>query len=415
VAQGQTTATLTNVLGTYYDKKFIEWEKQLLRMTQFAQQRPIPAHGGKTVQWTGYRPLPLVTAALTEATNPTTPGSFEARSITNTVAEWGYTVKMSKLLELTKLDPGIEEQVNLAADQAARTLDYNAMLEVCRNGIWGVVPTPAATSNTIVVTCVSSASHSTNRFVATPHYSKTGATTWVGAVATVLTDAYYTTGRLHKYGYAGRVSSWVSKGSSGQGGAGRDVWMLKTLAPNRACPVAFQSDDTIRIVSQSGLSATQVLSSSGVRLAQRDLVNNRAPSFGDGYYAAVISPDTGYDFKGSSTWVNAMSYSNIEELYRGEIGRWFGFRFVETTQPYRETTLGVAGFGSGAIYHNLFMGRNAFGHTKLEGESQKLIYINQGPDKTDPLDMYSIIGWKQVFANRQITAPHIVSVMTDAS
>lgn len=407
------TTTLTNVMATYYDKRFIEWEKQLLRMIQFAQLRPIPRHGGTTAQWTGYRPLPMVTAALGEMTNPTA-GSYEARSITATVAEWGYTVKMGKLLELTKLDPGIEEQVNLAADQAARSLDYNAMLEVCRNGIWGTVPTPSATSNTVTVTVVSTASNTTNRFVATPHYSKTGTTTWVGAVATLATDGNLLSGKLHKYGYSGRISSWVSKGTV-QGGAGRDVWMVKTLAPGRAAPVAFQSGDTIRIVSQSGLSATQVLSSKGVRIAQRDLVNNRAPMFADGYYAALISPATGSDFKASTTWVNAASYSNVEELYRGEIGRWFGFRFVETTQPYRESVLGVEDSATGAVYHNLFLGRNGFGHTKLEGDGQQLIYVNQGPDKTDPLDLYSIIGWKQIFANRAITAPHIVSVMTEAT
>jgi N4-gp56 family major capsid protein len=157
------------------------------------------------------------------------------------------------------------------------------------------------------------------------------------------------------------------------------------------------------------------LSTTNIGLAQRDLVNNKAMPFSDGYFAAVISPYPSADFKQNSTWVNAASYSNVNELYKGEIGRWYGFRFVETTQPYRDGVTGVAAsFTGGAMFHNLFLGRNAFGHTEVGG-GDKIMHVLTGADKSDPLDMNTLVGWKQVFADKAITAPHVVDVVTGAT
>src|SRR3972149_3839945 len=113
MAQGQTTGTLTTALAAHYDTLFMDWEKQLLLMSQFAQKRPLPGGRGTTAHFKGYRPFDLVTAALTEGVAPTVHGAFQARDITATVAEWGSTAQMSKLLEVTKLDRGIENQIEL--------------------------------------------------------------------------------------------------------------------------------------------------------------------------------------------------------------------------------------------------------------------------------------------------------------
>lgn len=405
MAKGQLTTELPQALGQYYDRKFIAWEKQLLRMKQFAQERPLPGNTGTTIFFTGYRPLPLQTTALTENASPTAT-QLEARQISATVEEWGYTVRMSKLLEMTKLDKGVVQAVELSADQAARTLDYQMTREVVRNGIWGIVANTVAT-DTITVTLASSASNTTSVFVAVAHNSRA---TWVGAVATVVLDnADQTSDRTTKYGYAGRISAYVSRA------AGRDVFTMNTTAPHAAAPEAFQSGDQVRIVSQNGLTATTVMSTTFIAQAQRDLVNNRARMYGNGFYGALISPFPAMDFKRDTTWTNANQYSNIGELWRGEIGKWFGFRFVETTLPGREDTDGTENTEAGLVYHNLFFGRDSFGHSQLKGANQRLIYVVQGPDKSDALDMFSIVGWKQTFANKALTAPHAVSLMTGAT
>ena len=44
-----------------------------------------------------------------------------------------------------------------------------------------------------------------------------------------------------------------------------------------------------------------------------------------------------------------------------------------------------------------------------------MIYVVQGSDKTDPLDQYTIVGWKQYFARKALNARWAVSVMTGAT
>jgi N4-gp56 family major capsid protein len=399
MATGQTTSTLSTVLGRYYDKKFIEWEKELIRMQQFAQMRPLPKHSGKTIFFSGYRPHAIVTSALTENTG-STENSYAARQINATVAEYGDVHRMGTLLSMTKLDPALTEQVQLDADQAARSVDYFMMQEVCRNGIWGINPTPARI-NTITATVINTASNSTVAFKFAMALATDDIT---GGVATVVSDGGVDATNSVKYGYAGRIASIATS-------ATHVFVTLSSAAPGRAAGEAFASNDVIRIVGWNGMTdtSTNKTDTGAVRLAQRDLVGNRARAYGDGYYGALTNPWTDYDFKGDTTWVNAASYSNISALWRGEIGRWFGFRFVETTQPWRETVNGTAALTTGNVYFDLFFGQDSFGHTNLEGQDQ-IVYVHQGADKRDPLDMYSLVGWKRIFANRALTAPHAVAI-----
>lgn len=407
MAQSQTT--FAQALAEHYDELYIEWEKQWLLMSQFAQKRPLPGHRGEVAHFKGYRPFDLVTSPLTQGTAPTVHGAFQVRDITTQVSEWGSTALMSKLLSMTKLDKGLEAQIELVGEQAGRSLDYQMTRELVRNGIWGVSAAGADTSDHVTLTVRSTASNSTSVFVADTAYSNDNG--WVGTIATVIRDGNASaTGRTTKYGYAGRILTWVSSGTSG------DIWTLNTTAPHAAAPEAFQSGDQVRVCKQGRIAATDGLSTALVRRAQRDLKNNRALPFFGRYFAAVVNPDTVFDFAGDTTWVNAGQYSDIGSLWDGEIGKWFGFRFVETTLPGREDSGGTENVTSGALRHNLFLGRNAFGHTELEGgANNKKIYVVTGEDKTDPLDQYTIVGWKQYFANKALTAPWCVSVLTGAT
>lgn len=401
MAKSQTT--FNQAMAVHYDELFMEWEKEQLMMSQFAQMRPLPPNRGEVVHFKGYRPFELVTSPLTQGQAPSTHGSFEVRDITTQVSEWGSTAQMSKLLSMVKLDKGLEAQIELVGDQAGRSIDYAITREVVRNGIWGIEANGAAT-DTITVTVRSSASNSTSVFCASAHYSNDYG--WAGSVATVIKDG--AAGVTTKYGYAGRITTWTSESTCG------DVWTMNTTAPHLAAAEAFGSGDQIRVVKQGRLSS-DVLSTSLIRRAQRDLKNARALRFGR-YYAAMLNPDTFMDFASDTTWVNAGQYSDITSLWNGEVGRWFGFRFVETTLPGREDCDGTENVDNGAVYHNLFLGRNAFGHTNLEGgANNKKIYVVTGEDKTDPLDQYTIVGWKQYFANKALNARWCVSVMTNAS
>lgn len=52
----------------------------------------------------------------------------------------------------------------------------------------------------------------------------------------------------------------------------------------------------------------------------------------DGYFVAVIHPDVTCDIMGDHEWIAAHQYTNVENIYEGEVGRYAKVRFVESTE-----------------------------------------------------------------------------------
>ena len=409
MAIGSITTTATTLLGRYYDKLLIEREKPQLRMMQFAQMRPCPANSGVSVYFTGYRPLAKPSSALSDQEAPPTSVRFGSRQISATVAEWGLTARMSRLLSMTKIDPGFEEQVAIVADNASRTLDYQLQKLLAKQGVWGL-PVGIRTSSiqTVTVSDGGGVSGTTSGFYTTAATAFNTATSnivsWVGAYATVISDAPTASGGAIKYGWAGRVTEVVSLPTTG------DYVAVSGTAPCVIAPEAFAAGDKIRLVATSSAFASNV-GSTHFALCQRDLIMNKAVPFAGGYFAAGIPADILYSLKTDSTWVNAASYSGISDLYRGEVGRWYGCRIFEMTEPYRETALGVEAEGTGYISHSFFMGKNAFGHTELEGGQQKLYVTNGVPDSYEPIPRNSYVSWYHVYAQKALVAPWCVDLL----
>lgn len=52
----------------------------------------------------------------------------------------------------------------------------------------------------------------------------------------------------------------------------------------------------------------------------------------DDSFVAIIHPDTAYDLTSDTAWVNVKTYSDPADMYRGEIGKIHGVRFVESSE-----------------------------------------------------------------------------------
>lgn len=79
------------------------------------------------------------------------------------------------------------------------------------------------------------------------------------------------------------------------------------------------------------LVAGDKLSTTEIRKAVRSLKKANAKPFPDGYFVAIVGPDTTYDLQSDTTWQDVSKYQNATQIYAGEIGRIFGVRFVETS------------------------------------------------------------------------------------
>ena len=113
---------MSATMQTYYDKKMIMDMKPKLVHYEYGQKRPLPLGSGKQVQFRKWTPFAAQTHALEEGVVP----DGQALSLTEvntTIQQFGGYVAVSDLLDMTALDPVVNDSVELMADQGALTID----------------------------------------------------------------------------------------------------------------------------------------------------------------------------------------------------------------------------------------------------------------------------------------------------
>ena len=113
---------LSAEMKTFYDMTLIDEAQANLVHDQFGQKRPIPANGGKTIEFRKFAPLAKALTPLTEGVTPDGK-SLTVSTITATVAQYGDYITQSDVLELTSIDNTIVEATKLLGRQAGMTLD----------------------------------------------------------------------------------------------------------------------------------------------------------------------------------------------------------------------------------------------------------------------------------------------------
>ena len=144
--------------------------------------------------------------------------------------------------------------------------------------------------------------------------------------------------------------------------------------------------------SRAALTASDKLTSTEIRNAVRILRKFNAKPFADGCYVAIISPDTAYDLMSDTMWVDVAKYVNPENMYKGEIGKLYGVRFVETTEALQFKGAGAAGID---VNGTLVIAQNAYGTTKIDGGGLEHFVKQLGSSgAADPLNQRATVGWK---------------------
>ena len=123
VDNGVTDAgALSPEMKTFYDKTLITLAGANLVHEQFGQKRPIPQHGGKTVEFRRFSKLPKALNAITEGVTPAG-NKLNVSAVSCTVDQYGDYIEQTDMLELTAVDNTIVEATRELASQAGLTLD----------------------------------------------------------------------------------------------------------------------------------------------------------------------------------------------------------------------------------------------------------------------------------------------------
>lgn len=122
VTNPNTTGTLSPEVSTYYEKVFLDRAEYELVLKEGAQMRTHPANEGRTVNFTRYSPLTIITDPLGELSNPVT-CAITACTVAMTLSEYGLTTIHSKLLTLVSIDSGMKEKVELVGQNMGESLN----------------------------------------------------------------------------------------------------------------------------------------------------------------------------------------------------------------------------------------------------------------------------------------------------
>jgi N4-gp56 family major capsid protein len=165
----------------------------------------------------------------------------------------------------------------------------------------------------------------------------------------------------------------------------------------------------------STISASDVLSASLIRAQVRTLEINKAPTYSDGMFMGKAQPFTKADLLNDSTWINAKSYSDVKDLYKGEMGELYQVRWLNNIDGY--DTTGAAGTTSSDvdIYSNYIHGSDAFGCYDLSGDMPRLYIVPNSPDSGNPAGRVSYASWAGSYAVQVLNANWVLRVLTGAT
>lgn len=120
-AQGSNPG-LTSPMQIFYDRVFLDRAKIELRHDFGAQVRNVPMNSGKTVYFTRFTPLAVVTTALSEAANPTAV-DMTAATVSATLADYGNYTTVGSLYSMTSIEEGLKEHVSVHGQNAGESID----------------------------------------------------------------------------------------------------------------------------------------------------------------------------------------------------------------------------------------------------------------------------------------------------
>jgi N4-gp56 family major capsid protein len=158
------------------------------------------------------------------------------------------------------------------------------------------------------------------------------------------------------------------------------------------------------------VAASNTLSASELRKAVRTLKANKARKFqGRGSWVGKVGPYTEYDLMGDSTWVNAHTYKDGAELYKGEIGMLYGIRFLSSPNQKTESS-------TVTVYSNFIHGSDAFGCIDLEGDKPQLFIIpHTNIDSGNTAGRFSTVAWAASYVTKTLNASWLINIKTGAT
>ena len=148
----------------------------------------------------------------------------------------------------------------------------------------------------------------------------------------------------------------------------------------------------------SSILADMTMDTNNIREAAFNLRRLNVRPYEDGCYVAVLHPNAIKDIESDSDWQTWNQYIAKETMWKGEVGKVYGVRIIESTNMLNSTS--GAGASTTAHYSPVF-GKGCYAVTELDGGVKTFIKTPEGhSDTANPLNQWSTVGWKVTFATQ---------------
>jgi N4-gp56 family major capsid protein len=169
-------------------------------------------------------------------------------------------------------------------------------------------------------------------------------------------------------------------------------------------------------------SANFIITGTDVLDGVTSLKIQNAPRIG-GYYILAAAPQVTRDLMNvgatsGNAFTTANQYGGNEQIYKGEVGRLFGAKVIETTNPWRAHATQGTFSATGAVFSSFMFGMGAFGVPSLAGQSPfgPRVTIVRGADKSDPLEQIAAqVGFKTFYAAKLLQPKWLTEVYSQSA
>jgi len=144
------SAGMTEEMRQFWDKKLLSVAIKDLVFYNYGEKRPIPARGGKSINWRRFEKITVTAGSytLTEGTPPTETQATVS-SVTATISQYGQFIKVSDVLDTQGFDPVISElteKIGIAAGEGVDIVIRDVVDNTTTNIQYGDASTVVATS-----------------------------------------------------------------------------------------------------------------------------------------------------------------------------------------------------------------------------------------------------------------------------
>lgn len=155
--------------------------------------------------------------------------------------------------------------------------------------------------------------------------------------------------------------------------------------------------------------AGDTLDACDIRMMTQTLELNKAMRYADGFFIGKTDPYSKLNLIADTTWVNAKTYSDTADLYRGEMGELYGVKWLLNINVMSGIEAASTASSTVTRFYTYIHGRESFGVYDLEKDQPKLYILPNAVDSNSPAGRVSYVSWAGSYACKILNSNWVVA------